>query len=173
MDVKDDGQDEQGAKCRESGAVIPALSMAAGDFCTLYNTAETRSSFMAVATVFFIDTAMDVITYIDSIAAVLEADGLWINLGPLLWHHNPSTEVTSSSDGSSSNSHEEEKYADGNGDGIEGSVELTLEEVLTVVQKRGFEIEKCEMIEDCRYVQAKATMFHTSYNPVFWIARRL
>lgn len=40
----------------------------------------------AVLTCFFIDTAQNIVTYIETIATLLREGGVWINLGPLLYH---------------------------------------------------------------------------------------
>lgn len=44
------------------------------------------ASFDAVVTCFFIDTAHNVLQYLEVIHAVLKPGGVWIHLGPLLWH---------------------------------------------------------------------------------------
>jgi SAM-dependent methyltransferase len=63
------------------------MSMSTGDFCVIYNQPESRDTFDAVATVFFIDTAPNIIRYIEAVRNCLKPGGIWINLGPLLWHH--------------------------------------------------------------------------------------
>jgi carnosine N-methyltransferase len=47
-------------------------------------------SFDVVVTCFFIDTAVDVVDYIDVIAHVLKEGGLWLNAGPLHYHSKQS-----------------------------------------------------------------------------------
>jgi carnosine N-methyltransferase len=72
-------------------------------------------SWDCVATCFFIDTANNIIEYIEMIYKILKPGGIWINLGPLLYH-----------------------YADMPG---EVSIELTLEQVMKIVEKTGFKVE--------------------------------
>jgi carnosine N-methyltransferase len=43
-------------------------------------------------TCFFLDTAHNVIEYIERIAAILKPGGLWVNLGPLLYHYSEQAE---------------------------------------------------------------------------------
>jgi carnosine N-methyltransferase len=43
-------------------------------------------SFDAVATIFFLDTAQNVLSYICTVHHALRPGGLWLNSGPLLWH---------------------------------------------------------------------------------------
>jgi len=69
----------------------PRFSMAAGDFVEIYgvnsNTTDDPSKHVdAVVTCFFLDTAPVVLDYIETIHHVLKPGGLWINLGPLLYH---------------------------------------------------------------------------------------
>lgn len=40
-----------------------------------------------VATCFFLDTANNVVDYIETTWNILKPGGYWINLGPLLYHH--------------------------------------------------------------------------------------
>jgi hypothetical protein len=67
------------------------MSMSASDFLLLYGNEEQRDRFDAVATVFFLDTAPNIIRYIEAIRNCLRKGGLLINVGPLLWHfeNNP------------------------------------------------------------------------------------
>jgi hypothetical protein len=62
------------------------MSMSASDFLLLYSKEEQRETFDAVATVFFLDTAPNIIRYIEAIRNCLRTGGLLINVGPLLWH---------------------------------------------------------------------------------------
>lgn len=62
------------------------LSMAAGDFVAVYSTPRNAGAWDAVLTCFFIDTAPVLHEYIDAISHMLRPGGLWINLGPLLYH---------------------------------------------------------------------------------------
>lgn len=47
---------------------------------------ENRSAFDCVVTCFFLDTAHNVVEYIECIHHCLKPGGHWINLGPLLYH---------------------------------------------------------------------------------------
>jgi hypothetical protein len=62
------------------------MSMSASDFICLYNDEEHKDVYDAIATVFFIDTAPNLIRYIETIKNCLKAGGIWSNIGPLLWH---------------------------------------------------------------------------------------
>ena len=60
------------------------MTMLAGDFTKMYN--DKPNSYDCVITCFFIDTAKNIIEYIDIIEKVLKKGGIWINFGPLSYH---------------------------------------------------------------------------------------
>lgn len=70
------------------GAVENAgeMSMSASDFLLLYGDEVHKDKFDAVATVFFLDTAPNIIRYLEAIRNCLRKGGLLVNMGPLLWH---------------------------------------------------------------------------------------
>lgn len=144
------------------------MSMSASDFTVLYSDADHRDKYDAVCTVFFIDTAPNVLRYIETIRNCLKPGGLWINVGPLLWHFspsNPNPRSPGSSGYSGSNNapagsseassfgggqKEKEKETKKRSLGIAepGSVELTNEEVLLLLERSGFSIELQEIVSD-------------------------
>ncbi|KAI8913922.1 N2227-domain-containing protein [Powellomyces hirtus] len=91
------------------------FSMVAGDFTEVYGTPDNEGAWDVIVTCFFIDTAKNIVDYIDIMHRALKPNGLWINLGPLLYHW----------------------------EGMENemSIELTLEELKYVVRKKGFRLE--------------------------------
>ena len=106
------------------------------------------ASWSYIVTLFFIDTSLNVIKTIQHIYSLLEPGGVWINLGPLLW--------TSS--------------------GV--ALELSLDEVLRVVELVGFELlpvnetgERVEMVE-CEYTSDSEAMMRWVYRAAFWTARK-
>lgn len=150
---------------------VPAnerMSMSSGDFCVLYNKADTKNSFDAVTTVFFIDTAPNLIRYIEAVYNCLKPEGLWINLGPLLWHHASSSRTSASSQSPK----EHQAHGDA-GIGDPGSVELTDEEVVLLIQNFGFRIEKHEPGSvETGYMTNPKSMLQSTYRASFWIARK-
>ena len=68
------------------GATVGEMNMHAGDFVTTYTSSEHKEAFDAVVSVFFIDTAPNLIKYIDAVRNCLVEEGIWANVGPLLWH---------------------------------------------------------------------------------------
>jgi len=69
------------------------LNFSIGDFVQLYN--NNNEYFDCVITCYFIDTAQNIIQYIDIIYNVLKKGGLWINFGPLSYHWSTFPEYTS------------------------------------------------------------------------------
>ncbi|KAF1952270.1 methyltransferas-like protein [Byssothecium circinans] len=151
------------------------MSMSTGDFCVLYSQPGSKETFDAVATVFFIDTAPNIIRYIEAVHNCLKLGGLWINLGPLLWHH---VSRSSPSDEEKAQKREKEKGKDGNGDidtGIAdpGSVELTDDEVVALVGHLGFVVEMYEPGSvETGYISNTRSMLQNTYRASFWIARK-
>ena len=74
------------AQTLAAGKKVGDMAMVAGDFVTVYTLPEHKDAFDAVITVFFIDTAPNVIRYVETVRHCLKEGGTWINIGPLLWH---------------------------------------------------------------------------------------
>jgi hypothetical protein len=88
----------------------------------VYARPEFGGTFDAVLTCFFIDTAHNVLHYLEVIHAVLKRGGLWIHLGLLLWH-----------------------WADAGPSEV--SVELCAEDVQGVAQLMGFEVLQQQLVD--------------------------
>ena len=143
------------------------MSMTAADFVILYGEKEHKDMFNAVVTVFFMDTAPNLIRYIETICNCLQVGGLWINLGPLLWHF---ADRAPSEEHSSERTEEPREKI-----GIEepGAFELTNEEVLILVERMGFDIEKREIINGgVGYIQNPESMLQNMYRTSHWIAKK-
>lgn len=147
------------------------MSMSTGDFCVLYSQPGYAEVFNAVATVFFIDTAPNIIRYIESVRNCLQPGGLWINLGPLLWHHASRRECDGDEREEKKTKRVEVSDA---GIGDPGSVELTHEEVIALIEHLGFTVEKQEFgTFETGYISNPRSMLQNKYWPSFWVARKL
>ncbi|MCJ1481216.1 hypothetical protein MMC06_001372, partial [Schaereria dolodes] len=147
------------------------MKMTAADFIVLYGNEGHQAVYDAVTTVFFVDTAPNVLRYIEVVRSCLKKGGLWMNLGPLLWHFEE--RVPSKQDESMPDNHS--RKARGAQGGIEelGSVELTNEDLLLLVESMGFRIEKQEIrSEGTGYIQNPESMLHNVYKVSHWIARK-
>ncbi|KAK0199327.1 N2227-like protein-domain-containing protein [Desarmillaria ectypa] len=128
------------------------FSLVAGDFEEIYgneNDGEEPHSGLwnAILTCFFIDTAKNIVNYLRIIHRILAPGGVWINLGPLLWHfENNSTN--------------------------DPSVELDLEEVKALAHTIGFELRN-ESTIDTTYTNNSEGMLGYVYHAAFWTATKI
>ncbi len=141
------------------------MSMTAADFVVLYGDEGHKGAYDAVATVFFVDTAPNLLRYVETIWRCLRDGGVWINLGPLLWHFEESGPIGKAAEG-------EKRTLEGIGE--PGSVELTNEEVLLLVERMGFRIEKHEIRPATTgYIQDPESMLQNLYRVSHWTARKI
>lgn len=146
--------------------VMGTMSMTAADFLIQYAEPEIKGSYDAVATVFFIDTAPNFIRYIETAHHCLKPGGLWINVGPLLWHyedrHNANQKKSEGAD-----TDDVEKL------GIvePGTVEFTEDEIFQLMESMGFEFVKRDgEVRECGYIQDPKSMLQNTYRPSHWVA---
>ncbi|KAK3703310.1 hypothetical protein LTR37_014522 [Vermiconidia calcicola] len=159
---------------------IERLSMTSGDFCLVYQEPHNREQYDAVATCFFIDTAPNVIRYIETIKHCLKPGGIWINLGPLLWHFESSLTPAQkdrqrgTDDGPKTEDHAS-NIATEQGIGEPGSFELSNDEVIALLQQLGFEIlERRDAPAGATgYMQDPRSMLQNVYRPAFWVAKKM
>ncbi|NP_001089556.1 uncharacterized protein LOC734612 [Xenopus laevis] len=119
------------------------FSMTAGDFEEIYT---DQCSWDCIATCFFIDTAHNVLDYIDTIWKILKPGGIWINLGPLLYHfENMANEL---------------------------SIELSYEDIKNVALQHGFHIEFEKESVSTTYTVNSLSMMKYFYDCVFFVARK-
>jgi carnosine N-methyltransferase len=119
------------------------FSMAAGDFLEVYT---EKDEWDCVSTCFFIDCANNIVAFIETIYNILKPGGMWINLGPLLYHFSDLQ----------------------NEDSIEPSYQVVREVIVGI----GFEIEKEETHVKTTYAQNPKSMLHYEYESVFFVCRK-
>ncbi|KAH8172458.1 hypothetical protein LIA77_06713 [Sarocladium implicatum] len=64
-----------------------AIVLTEGDFTSVFS--DDTDTYDVVLTYFFIDTARNLMSYLDTIKRVLKPGGYWVNLGPLLYGTAP------------------------------------------------------------------------------------
>ncbi|GAB6032003.1 hypothetical protein CHUAL_010380 [Chamberlinius hualienensis] len=119
------------------------FSMAAGDFLEIYTEFDHWD---AVVTCFFLDTANNVVAYIETIWNILKPGGYWINLGPLLYH-----------------------YAD---IPKENSIEPSYDQVVEIINAIGFEFEKNEINVPATYSHCPQSMLKYEYRCAFFVCKK-
>ncbi|VDD87008.1 unnamed protein product [Enterobius vermicularis] len=120
---------------------LNTFSMCAGDFLQVTKDDDFRWS--AVVTVFFIDTAMNVIEYIETIHRILKDGGIWINFGPLTYHFSDT----------------------------DGALELPYDEIINLIKKKGFRFEEDRRSEadfKALYASNQKSMLHYEYHCGFF-----
>ena len=60
-----------------------------GDFTQIFANANHTGQYDAIVTFFFIDTARNLVSYLETIYELLKPGGVWINVGPLLYGSAP------------------------------------------------------------------------------------
>ncbi|KAG2712609.1 hypothetical protein I3760_04G135100 [Carya illinoinensis] len=131
-----------------SAGITEGFSMCGGDFVEVYSDPSQVGVWDVVVTCFFIDTAHNIIEYIEIISRILKDGGVWINMGPLLYH-----------------------FADMYGQEDEMSIELSLEDVKRIALHYGFHFEKEKNIETT-YTTNPRSMMQNRYYAAFWTARK-
>lgn len=132
-----------------SAGITDGFSMCGGDFVEVYGDPSQAGIWDAVVTCFFIDTAHNIVEYIEIIWKILKDGGVWINLGPLLYH-----------------------FADSYGQN-DMSIELSLEDVKKVAFHYGFSLERESTIATTYTVNIRS-MMQNRYFTAFWtMAKRI
>ena len=166
------------ADAHAAGNVVGTMGMAAGDFVTSFNEEDSKREYDAVVTVYFIDTAPNLFRYIQTVHNCLRQGGLWINVGPLLWHFDARANSRPGTPREAPGTDETQRREDA-GIAEPGSFELTHEEVVELVARSGFEILKEEILADDgdggvgAYIQQPDGMMQMRYRCGHWVARKL
>ncbi|KAJ4856447.1 hypothetical protein T069G_09815 [Trichoderma breve] len=148
---------------------LGSMSMCAADFLCLYGDEDHEASYDAVASVFFLDTAPNLIRYLEVIYHCLRPGGVLINVGPLLWHFENNAPGNHGHDDDGDGEHD---FNNSSGIADPGSFELSNDEVMALVEKLGFVVESMEMGLRAPYIQDTDSMLQTVYNVTTWVARK-
>ena len=117
------------------------FAMAAGEFIDVFG--QQTKQWDCIVTCFFIDTAHNLMDYMQTINNILKVGGIWVNIGPLHWHYSEQPS--------------------------EIQVQLSLEEVEHLVPQFGFQFRKKEM-RQTTYTGRIDCMLNMSYESVFFSA---
>ncbi|XP_053674437.1 carnosine N-methyltransferase [Anopheles nili] len=119
------------------------MNMVAGDFLQVY---RDENYWECIATCFFIDCANNIIEFIEVIKQILKPGGIWVNLGPLLYHFSDVPQ--------------------------EGSIEPTYEDLLEIIRSLGFIILKNETDIVTTYSQNPNSMHQSHYNSIYLVCQK-
>ncbi|TKA34893.1 hypothetical protein B0A54_13856 [Friedmanniomyces endolithicus] len=150
----------------------------AGDFCELYRQPRYQHAFDAVATCFFIDTSSNLIDYIETVKHTLKPNGVWINIGPLLWHFEATPPPMDKDRHTGNNGSTPSTAAPGAwrraGFEASGSVELSNDEVLALLERFGFDVVEHTQAPAgaTGYIQDPRSMLQNVYQPACWVAKK-
>ena len=133
--IPDENISEELNKCTGQFELIP------GDFAL--SISQKKNFYDSVVTSFFIDTANNIIEFIEIIYNSLKKEGIWINVGPLLYHFN--------------------------GIDNEISIELSWEDLKNIIIKYNCEIKEEKMIIST-YSSNVNSLKQTLYTCIFFIA---
>ena len=174
------------------GDDAPEFSMLAGEFQSLYShflpagqsrhgEANSNKKFNAVVCSFFIDTAPTLPHYLITIWHMLEVGGLFINMGPLMYHWSGHGGLTpddlddaaairsDEGDHMSAKHKQRTHYLDQR---YLQSVDYTWEEINSMIVSCGFEIIEEETDVTTRYTSDMSSMMKTTYDCVYFVARK-
>ncbi|KAJ3519638.1 hypothetical protein NM208_g14046 [Fusarium decemcellulare] len=145
------------------------MSMCAADFLCLYSDEAHEAQYDAVASAFFLDTAPNLIRYLEVIRHCLRPGGVLINVGPLLWHFENHAPGNHGLDDDGDGNHD---HANSSGIADPGSFELADDEVIALLEKLGFVVEWHQTGVDAPYIQDSESLLQTTYKASTWMARK-
>lgn len=119
------------------------MNMVAGDFLQVY---RDKDYWDCVATCFFIDCANNIIEFVEVIHSILKPGGIWINLGPLLYHFS---DVPN-----------------------EQSIEPTYEDLVVIIRSVGFIILKNKTDVLTKYAQNPTSMHQSEYKSIYLVCQK-
>ncbi|KIX93491.1 uncharacterized protein Z520_10669 [Fonsecaea multimorphosa CBS 102226] len=173
-----------------AGLPVGEMNMTAGDFVLSYSTPESKETFDGVVSLFFIDTTPNLLRYIETVRNCLKEGGVWINIGPLLWHFDDrapggntdddgddddaETGAENARPGSGAKSRQPKPDLEDKGIGEPGSFELTDEEVVLLVSRMGFDVITHEILPTgSGYIQDPNSLLQNGYRCSHWVARKV
>jgi carnosine N-methyltransferase len=147
------------------------LSLNAAPFTT-YRNKDHTNLYDAVATVFFLDTAPNLLRYMETVHNCLRPGGIWINVGPLLWNCEENG-PGGRGEGDTDEDHAcKSRMGHGGAIGIGGKLEFTQSDVLSLLGKFGFSVEVYEVGAKSTYIGNKQSMLQSVYTIAYWVARK-
>ncbi|KAA1118177.1 hypothetical protein PGT21_032974 [Puccinia graminis f. sp. tritici] len=125
------------------------FGISVGEFTEIFSNPDEHGKWDAIVTCFFLDTAQNIVEYLRIIYGILKSNGIWINLGPTLWHYE-----------SSSNPRDI-------------SIELDVYEIKELSKKIGFQFEvDSERVVETTYAGNPHNNLQQVYKAHYWVCSK-
>lgn len=160
------------------------LTLSAGSWLEIYGGKKDKHAWNAIVTCFFIDTASNVLSYLQHIADLLVKGGTWINLGPLLYHYGTADQKSARvaqhfrtvySGNGTQKAELMVEQSEGPGDAHKhqaeadsGSIELSYEELKGAMPAFGFRMIEEKLNIHCSYSQDQQSLKQRTYQCVYF-----
>jgi hypothetical protein len=135
---------------------------------------EHENRFDVIATCYFVDTAKNLLDYINVIRHILKPGGVWINVGPLLWNcyeNGPGGRREGDVDVDEDQRARQHPLNHSVAAEWDEKLEFSLEEVLIIVEEMGMNVVRNQLVETAGYVMDVESLLQAKYRSAFWIAR--
>lgn len=140
---------------------------------TAYRNRDYANVYEAVATVFFLDTAPNLLRYMESVCNCLKPGGIWINVGPLLWNCEENGPGGRREGDTDEDDACKSRMGQSAAIGMGGKLEFTQNDILFLLGKFGFFIEVYEVGDKSTYIGNKQSMLQSVYTLAYWVARKV
>ncbi|RDI86532.1 hypothetical protein Vi05172_g3314 [Venturia inaequalis] len=161
----------------------PRFSLNGNNFTTDYTDFSSAGKYDVVVTCFFIDTAPNFLSYIRTIKHLLHPNGVWINVGPLLWNcfeNGPGGrregDTTIDEDAQArqqppSSQHQSQRPIDEDpSTQWDKKLEFSHEEVILLLKAMGFSMRQNRDVGTAGYCFDDRGLMNTEYKLRFWVA---
>ncbi|KAK5404646.1 hypothetical protein LTR06_009367 [Exophiala xenobiotica] len=161
---------------RDDQFAKPLLKINMNDFVIEYSKPCYENRFDAVTTLFFIDTAPNLLDYIATVSHCLDVGGVWINVGPLLWNcyeNGPAGRQEGDLDDDISCKMRHRLDLRESGELGPRKLEFSNDEVLKLLEHYGFVVEKQDRcIGEAGFVANPRGMLQNMYQMSHWVAKK-
>ncbi|KAF2404723.1 N2227-domain-containing protein [Trichodelitschia bisporula] len=160
------------------GIKMANLQINGRDFTKDFQGPEHSSAFDILATVFFLDTATNVLDYMRTAWHILKPGGQWINVGPLLWNcyeNGPGgrREGDVDDDENARARQVNGQQAVAPGKQWDMKIELSNQEILALLEQIGFTlIRNNEDMKQAGYVRDTTSMLQNVYQCAHWVVEK-
>ena len=148
------------------------LGISTGDFSVVYKREEFKNQYDVVATIFFLDTAKNPISYFETIMNCLKPGGIWMNLGPLKWHFEYWDRPRQDEESDLKSKPSEADDGDDHGIANPGAVLLAEQDILELLKRYGFTLLHYQdsTSHPTGYIHDHKSMETNMFYPSFWVA---